>query len=220
MADTMEDKGRDASRIDSLWMLYISYGLVFAIGITDVGELLHLPVISRWFIRKRGTAIGIAMAGRPMGPCTGEQVALEPEVAVVRCRDLRRFRAYFEHDFFANLHRPRLRVTRLGNVSRARARNRHKPRCSGFTMKRGYGSSALQGCAVGINSRACQQQDMTARHPPDVEPPIVRLGDVQAESVVVRIGTADQDLPTTGQGIMEQSSVVVWVSIVRSHDGL
>jgi hypothetical protein len=25
MADTMEDKGRDASRIDSLWMLYISY---------------------------------------------------------------------------------------------------------------------------------------------------------------------------------------------------
>jgi hypothetical protein len=43
---------------------------------------------------------------------------------------------------------------------------------------------------------------------------------VQAESVVVRIGTADQDLPTAGQGIMEQSSVVVWVSIVRSHDGL
>jgi MFS family permease len=52
-----------ASRIDSLWMLYISYGLVFAIGITGVGDLPHLPVISRWFIRKRGTAIGIAMAG-------------------------------------------------------------------------------------------------------------------------------------------------------------
>jgi len=52
-----------ASRIDSLWMLYLSYGLVFAIGITGVGDLSHLPVISRWFIRKRGTAIGIAMAG-------------------------------------------------------------------------------------------------------------------------------------------------------------
>jgi hypothetical protein len=50
------------SRIDSLWMLYISYGLVFAIGITGVGDLPPLPVISRWFIRKRGTAIGIAMA--------------------------------------------------------------------------------------------------------------------------------------------------------------
>jgi MFS family permease len=56
-----------ASRIDSLWMLYISYGLVFAIGITGVGDLSHLPVISRWFIKKRGTAIGIAMAGMGLG---------------------------------------------------------------------------------------------------------------------------------------------------------
>src|SRR5882724_9340174 len=84
-------------------------------------SLLHLPVISRWFIRKRGTAIGIAMVGRPMGPCTGEQVSLEPRVAVVRCRDLRRFGAYLEDDFFANLHRPRLRATWLGNVSRTGA---------------------------------------------------------------------------------------------------
>jgi MFS family permease len=56
-----------ASRIDSLWMLYISYGLVFAIGVTGVGDLSHLPVISRWFIRKRGMAIGIAMAGMGLG---------------------------------------------------------------------------------------------------------------------------------------------------------
>jgi MFS family permease len=56
-----------ASRIDSLWMLYLSYGMVFAIGITGVGDLSHLPVISRWFIRKRGTAIGIAMAGMGLG---------------------------------------------------------------------------------------------------------------------------------------------------------
>jgi MFS family permease len=56
-----------ASRIDRLWMLYVSYGLVFAIGITGVGDLPHLPVISRWFIRKRGTAIGLAMAGMGLG---------------------------------------------------------------------------------------------------------------------------------------------------------
>jgi MFS family permease len=56
-----------ASRIDSLWMLYLSYGLVFAIGITGVGDLSHLPVISRWFIKRRGTAIGIAMAGMGLG---------------------------------------------------------------------------------------------------------------------------------------------------------
>lgn len=56
-----------SSRIDSLWMLYISYGLVFAVGLTGVGDLSHLPVISHWFIRKRGTAIGIAMAGMGLG---------------------------------------------------------------------------------------------------------------------------------------------------------
>jgi MFS family permease len=56
-----------ASRIESLWMLYLSYGFVFAVGITGVGDLSHLPVISRWFIRKRGTAIGIAMAGMGLG---------------------------------------------------------------------------------------------------------------------------------------------------------
>jgi MFS family permease len=56
-----------ASRVESLWMLYISYGLVFAVGITGVGDLSHLPVISRWFIKKRGTAIGIAMAGMGLG---------------------------------------------------------------------------------------------------------------------------------------------------------
>jgi len=56
-----------ASRVDSLWMLYLSYGLIFAIGITGVGDLSHLPVLSRWFIRRRGTAIGIAMAGMGLG---------------------------------------------------------------------------------------------------------------------------------------------------------
>ena len=61
---------------------------------------------------------------------------------------------------------------------------------------------------------------MTARHPTDVKPPIVRLRDVQAKPVIVRIGTADQDLPTTGQDVVEQSSVVVRISQVRSHDGL
>jgi hypothetical protein len=160
------------------------------------------------------------MVGRPLGPCTGEQVALDAGGAVLPCRDLRRFRAYLEHDFFANLHRPRLRVTRLGNVARARARDSHEPRCPGFTMICGDGGGTLQRYVVGIISGACQQQDMTARHPPDVKPPIVRLGDVQAEPVVVRISTADQDRPTAGQGVVEQSSVVVWISMARSHDGL
>lgn len=56
-----------ASRTQSLAMLYIAYGLVFAVGYCGVGELSHVPVISRWFVKKRGTAIGIALAGMGLG---------------------------------------------------------------------------------------------------------------------------------------------------------
>ena len=56
-----------ASQAQSLWMLYFAYGTVFAIGYCGVGELSHIPVISRWFVRKRGMAIGIAMAGMGLG---------------------------------------------------------------------------------------------------------------------------------------------------------
>ena len=117
------------------------------------------------------------------------------------------------------LHRSRWRITRLGHVSRTRARYRHKPGGPGFTMIGGDGGGALQCGAVGISSGACQQHDMAARHPADVEPPIVRFGNVQAELVVVRIGTADQNRPTPGQGVVEQACVIVRVSGVRSHFG-
>jgi sugar phosphate permease len=56
-----------ASYAQSLWMLYVAYGLVFAVGYCGVGELSHVPVISRWFVRQRGMAIGLAMAGMGLG---------------------------------------------------------------------------------------------------------------------------------------------------------
>jgi sugar phosphate permease len=56
-----------ASRAQALWVLYAAYGLVFAVGYCGVGELSHVPVISRWFVKKRGMAIGIAMAGMGLG---------------------------------------------------------------------------------------------------------------------------------------------------------
>lgn len=49
-----------ASQAQTLWMLYIAYGCIFAIGYCGLGELSHVPLISRWFVKKRGTAIGIA----------------------------------------------------------------------------------------------------------------------------------------------------------------
>lgn len=56
-----------ASQAQTLRMLYVAYGLVFAVGYCGLGELSHVPLISRWFIRQRGTAIGIAMAGMGLG---------------------------------------------------------------------------------------------------------------------------------------------------------
>ena len=56
-----------ASQAQTLWMLYVAYGLVFAVGYCGLGELSHVPVISHWFIKQRGTAIGIAMAGMGLG---------------------------------------------------------------------------------------------------------------------------------------------------------
>jgi hypothetical protein len=138
-------------------------------------------------------------------------------VAVVASRCLRQFRTYLEDDLFANLHSPRFRARRFGDVSSPCARDGHEPSCPRLAMIRGYCRGALQRRAVGIVSGACPKEDVTAWHPPDVEPPIVGPGDVEAESVVVSICTPGQDLPPARQGILDQSGVIVWVSGVCSN---
>jgi MFS family permease len=56
-----------ASQARTLWMLYVAYGCIFAVGYCGLGELAYVPLISRWFVKKRGPAIGIAMAGMGLG---------------------------------------------------------------------------------------------------------------------------------------------------------
>lgn len=51
----------------SLWNLYISYGLITAIGQGALGFVGHTALISYWFVRRRGTAIGVATMGQGMG---------------------------------------------------------------------------------------------------------------------------------------------------------
>ncbi len=138
-------------------------------------------------------------------------------VAVVASRCLRQSRTYLEDDLFANLHGSRFRATRLGDVASSCARDGHEPSRARLTMIRGYCCGALQRRAVGIISRACPKEDVTARHTPDVEPPIVGLSDVEAESVVISICTAGQDLPPSRQGILDQSDLIVWVSGICSN---
>jgi len=51
----------------TLWDLYISYGLITAIGQGALGFVGHIALISYWFVRRRATAIGIATMGQGMG---------------------------------------------------------------------------------------------------------------------------------------------------------
>ena len=54
------------SQTSSLWQLFLSYSLVLAIGTAGAIPVL-LSVISHWFDRKRGYALGIAGAGMDLG---------------------------------------------------------------------------------------------------------------------------------------------------------
>lgn len=59
----------------SLWYFYLMYGLL-SLGSTGIGFIPVSGVLSRWFIRRRGTAIGSAMVGIAVGglimaPLTG-----------------------------------------------------------------------------------------------------------------------------------------------------
>ena len=48
------------TRIDALWQFYFLRGVVAAAGFTLMGGLVTNVVIAKWFVRKRGRAIGIA----------------------------------------------------------------------------------------------------------------------------------------------------------------
>jgi MFS family permease len=54
------------SRVDALWQLYLSFGLLAAVGMSAVYVPCSATVV-RWFVRRRGFALGIASAGQGCG---------------------------------------------------------------------------------------------------------------------------------------------------------
>ncbi len=55
------------SQTDSLWQLFITYSLLLAMG-TGALFVVSMSVVSRWFDKKRGLALGITSSGAGLGP--------------------------------------------------------------------------------------------------------------------------------------------------------
>lgn len=55
-----------ASRIGTVWQLYLFYGIVVGIGLSSV-DVIALSTTARWFIRKRGLMTGIVKVGTGFG---------------------------------------------------------------------------------------------------------------------------------------------------------
>ena len=54
----------------SIWELYFSYGILAGAGQAALGFVSHSALISHWFLRRRGTALGIATMGLGLGILT------------------------------------------------------------------------------------------------------------------------------------------------------
>lgn len=54
------------SRVNALWQIYLTYGLIEAIGLSG-SFTIGMAITSRWFTKKRGTALGIVSSGSGLG---------------------------------------------------------------------------------------------------------------------------------------------------------
>src|SRR5262245_22765579 len=68
------------SRMTTLWQFYLYYGIIVGSGATALGFIPHVSLMARWFIRRRGLATSLALAGTGVGsllfaPCSEYLIA-------------------------------------------------------------------------------------------------------------------------------------------------
>jgi MFS family permease len=63
-----------ASRIDALWHLYAVFGVLLGIAMSSV-YLVPTTTVSRWFVERRGLALGIMLAGLNLAFVTGPRLS-------------------------------------------------------------------------------------------------------------------------------------------------
>ena len=54
-------------RLDALWQFYLLFGLLFAVMVPATGQMASNVSITRWFVRRRGRAMGMVMMGASGG---------------------------------------------------------------------------------------------------------------------------------------------------------
>ncbi len=54
--------------VDSLWQYYLFFGVLGSVGSMGLGETMTQVILPKWFVKKRGKALGIAVMGGGMGP--------------------------------------------------------------------------------------------------------------------------------------------------------
>lgn len=54
-------------RATALWQLFLFYGVLVALGLSTIGQVVSSAVVTRWFVKRRGAAVGVlsgaSMAG-------------------------------------------------------------------------------------------------------------------------------------------------------------
>ena len=53
--------------VSSLWQVIVLYGLVMTLGSNCLGLVVSVPILSRWFVRRRGLAISIVQSANGFG---------------------------------------------------------------------------------------------------------------------------------------------------------
>lgn len=51
------------SQLDHIWQFYLVYGVLIGAGLCFGGYPVHVPMLSNWFVHRRGMALGLALAG-------------------------------------------------------------------------------------------------------------------------------------------------------------
>lgn len=65
-----------ASQATTLWQVYLGYGLGVGVGV-GLSYVPSIAAVQRWFVRRRGTASGVAVAGIGVGTLLGAPLAHE-----------------------------------------------------------------------------------------------------------------------------------------------